>query len=78
MMDSPEFAKVLENSFNYSKNVVIIIGGAYGFDDEIRSHADLVWSFSKLVFPHLLFRVMVAEQIYRAQEILGGGKYHHE
>lgn len=78
MMDSPEFAKVLENSFNYSKNVVFIIGGAYGFDDEIRSRADLVWSFSKLVFPHMLFRVMVAEQIYRAQEILGGGKYHHE
>jgi 23S rRNA (pseudouridine1915-N3)-methyltransferase len=78
MLGSPEFAQVLENNFNYSKNIVIIIGGAYGFDEEIRSRADLVWSFSKLVFPHMLFRVMVTEQIYRAQEILGGGKYHHE
>ncbi len=78
MLGSPEFAQVLENNFNYSKNIVIIIGGAYGFDDEIRAKADLVWSFSKLVFPHMLFRVMVTEQIYRAQEILSGGKYHHE
>ena len=57
---------------------VIIIGGAYGFDDEIRAKADLVWSFSKLVFPHMLFRVMVTEQIYRAQEIYLGHAYHHE
>ena len=58
--------------------VVIIIGGAFGVSEEVRKRADFVWSFSKLVFPHMLMRVMMTEQIYRAQEILNGGKYHHE
>ena len=60
-----------------SKNVVILIGGAYGFSEEIREKADFIWSFSKLVFPHMLARTIVAEQTYRAQEIAKGGHYHH-
>ncbi len=74
---SPEFADKLEKSFVNGKNIVIIIGGAYGFSDEVRKKADFLWSFSNLVFPHMLFRIMVVEQIYRANDILGGGKYHH-
>jgi 23S rRNA (pseudouridine1915-N3)-methyltransferase len=58
--------------------VAIIIGGAFGVTEEVRNRADFVWSFSKLVFPHMLMRVMMTEQIYRAQEIAHGGKYHHE
>ncbi len=75
---SPEFSDLLEKNFVNGRNIVIIIGGAYGFTDEIRARADFMWSFSKLVFPHQLFRMMVVEQIYRAQEIRNGGKYHHE
>ena len=44
----------------------------------ISSKADFVWGFSKLVFPHMIARLIVTEQIYRAQEIARGGKYHHE
>ena len=77
-MSSPEFAERLERAFVDGRNVVILVGGAYGFDASVRERADMVWSFSRLVFPHMLFRVMLTEQIYRAQEISGGGKYHHE
>lgn len=75
---SPEFAVTCEKAFNAGREVVIIIGGAYGVSSEVREHADVVWSFSRLVFPHMLMRVMMAEQIYRAQEIARGSKYHHE
>jgi len=77
-ISSGEYSELLSRAFVDGKEVVILIGGAYGFDDSVREKADFVWSFSKLVFPHALARVMVAEQIYRAQEIGRGGKYHHE
>ena len=77
-LSSPEFSWLLEKNFNNSKNIVIIIGGAFGVSEEVRKKADFVWSFSNLVFPHQLARLLVAEQIYRAQEISRGGKYHHE
>lgn len=77
-LSSPELAGKLERYFNEGQNLVIIIGGAYGVSEEVRNRADLVLSFSRLVFPHLLVRLMIVEQIYRAQEILRGGKYHHE
>ncbi len=76
-ISSDEYSSVLERAFVGGRDVVILIGGAYGFDDFVREKADFVWSFSKLVFPHALARVMVTEQIYRAQEIYHGGKYHH-
>ena len=63
---------------NLKQEIVILIGGAYGFDNNIREKADFVWSFSKLVFPHMIARLMVVEQIYRASEILKGSKYHHK
>ena len=77
-ISSDEFSKRLEKAFFNSREVVILIGGAYGFDGSVREKADFVWSFSKLVFPHMLARLMVCEQIYRAQEIVRGGHYHHE
>lgn len=77
-ISSPELSDKLTKIFNSSCEAVIIIGGAYGITDEVREKADFVWSFSRLVFPHMLMRVMMAEQIYRAQEITSGGKYHHE
>ena len=77
-ISSPEFSKKLSNAFTNGRDVVILIGGAYGFSGEVRDKSDFVWSFSKLVFPHMIARLVVAEQIYRAQEISRGGKYHHE
>lgn len=77
-ISSPEFSQRLEKAFVGGQNVMILIGGAYGFNESVRERADFVWSFSRLVFPHELFRTMVVEQIYRAQEIAKGGKYHHE
>ena len=76
-ISSPELSEKLTNAFNSSKEVVIIIGGAFGVTEEVREKANFVWSFSRLVFPHMLMRVMMTEQIYRAQEIANGGKYHH-
>lgn len=76
-ISSDEYSLCLEKAFLDGRDVVILIGGAYGFSDLVREKADFVWSFSKLVFPHQLSRVMVVEQIYRAQEIARGGKYHH-
>jgi 23S rRNA (pseudouridine1915-N3)-methyltransferase len=61
-----------------SQPVVVIIGGAYGVDDSIHARADLVWSLSELVFPHQLVRLILTEQLYRAQEIAVGNPYHHE
>lgn len=76
-ISSPELSDKLQKIFNSGCEAVIIIGGAYGVADEVRERADFIWSFSRLVFPHMLMRVMMAEQIYRAQEISRGGKYHH-
>jgi len=77
-ISSPEFSSLLSSAFLAGREVVILIGGAYGFSDEVRKRADFVWSFSKLVFPHQLFRAMVVEQIYRASQIAINGPYHHE
>jgi len=77
-ISSDEYSKILTRAFLNDKNVVILIGGAYGFSNEVREKANFVWSFSKLVFPHMIARLIVAEQTYRAAEIFKGSKYHHE
>lgn len=77
-ISSVELANKINKQFVDGKGVVILIGGAFGFTDEIRAKANFVWSLSKLVFPHQLVRAILSEQIYRAQEISLGGKYHHE
>ena len=77
-ISSPELAGKLEKAFAAGRNIVLLIGGAYGFTDGVRTRADFVWSFSKLVYPHGIARLVVAEQIYRASQILSGGPYHHK
>ena len=77
-ISSGEYSSMLSEAFSSAREVVILIGGAYGFSDLVRERADFVWSFSKLVMPHMLCRVLVAEQIYRAQEIYLNRPYHHE
>ncbi|MDO8336580.1 MAG: 23S rRNA (pseudouridine(1915)-N(3))-methyltransferase RlmH [Candidatus Saccharibacteria bacterium] len=78
MYDSPTLSKALVSPLEQSKNVVIIIGGAYGVSEEVRSRADIVWSLSPLVFPHQLIRLILVEQLYRAQSIHRGLPYHNE
>lgn len=78
MYDSPALSKALVAPLEQSKNVVIIIGGAYGVCKEVRDRADIVWSLSPLVFPHQLIRLILVEQLYRAQSIHRGLPYHNE
>lgn len=58
--------------------IAVIIGGAAGLDDTIRLRADMLLSFGKLTWPHMMVRAMVAEQLYRAQTILSGHPYHRD
>lgn len=60
------------------RDVAFLLGGAGGLAAELRDNADIVLSFGKATWPHMLARVMLAEQIYRAQEILAGHPYHRE
>ena len=78
MLDSPTFADTLKEQLDHSRKVLVIIGGAYGVTDELRNRAHLVWSLSTLVFPHQLVRLILTEQLYRAQQSTLGGSYHHE
>jgi 23S rRNA (pseudouridine1915-N3)-methyltransferase len=78
LVDSPSLAKLLLSPIESSKTIVCIIGGAYGVDTRLHERADFIWSLSPLVFPHQLVRLILAEQLYRAQEIAGGRPYHHE
>jgi 23S rRNA (pseudouridine1915-N3)-methyltransferase len=76
---SPQVATLLETRANNStKTVIFLIGGAFGVDEQIKTRANFTWSFSPLVFPHQLVRLMLSEQIYRACTIIRNEKYHHE
>ena len=77
-VDSPQLSKLFDTTFTAGRTIVLIIGGAYGVDDRVRQRADFVWSLSPLVFPHQLVRLILAEQLYRAQQIAAGHPYHHE
>ncbi|MBK7434522.1 MAG: 23S rRNA (pseudouridine(1915)-N(3))-methyltransferase RlmH [Chitinophagaceae bacterium] len=77
-LSSEELAKFLQQRANESiRRVVFLIGGAYGVSDEVKKRAHYQWSLSKLVFPHQLVRLILAEQIYRACSIIRNEKYHH-
>jgi 23S rRNA (pseudouridine1915-N3)-methyltransferase len=78
MFSSPELSQWIQNRANDSvKRIVFLIGGAFGVDESVTKRADHTWSFSKLVFPHMLVRLILAEQVYRACTILRNEKYHH-
>ena len=73
--DSVGLAKMLED-WSDGRRLVMVIGGSNGLSDEVLSRADARLSFSNLTFPHTLMRVILLEQLYRAQRILSGQKYH--
>jgi len=78
MLDSPGLAGLLqERALNGAKRVHFLIGGAFGVNETLRKRADCIWQLSKLVFPHQLVRLILAEQVYRACTIIRGEKYHH-
>ncbi len=78
MLDSPALSHIFQKFFSEGRSVVVVIGGAYGVTPEVHARAQLVWSLSSLVFPHQLVRLVLVEQLYRAQHIATGGQYHHE
>lgn len=74
---SPAFAQRLGNWRDQGRgDIALVIGGADGIDIALRDAADHAVSFGKMVWPHMLVRVMLAEQLYRAATILAGGPYH--
>lgn len=77
LFDSPALSRALEDGLSYPGRTVFVIGGAYGVDDSLYARANLVWSLSPLVLPHQLVRLVLVEQIYRAQTIASGHPYHH-
>ena len=76
---SMEFAKALQDKISYiGKDIVFIIGGAYGFSDAVRQRANSKISLSKMTFSHQMVRAIFVEQLYRAFTIMKGEPYHHE
>lgn len=74
---SPKFAKRLANWRDQGQSdLAFMIGGADGLDPGLRARADHALSFGKMVWPHMMVRVMLSEQLYRAASILSGGPYH--
>jgi len=75
---SPQLANFIEQKANESsKNIIFLIGGAYGLHENVLKKCAYRWSLSKLVFPHQIVRLILAEQIYRACTIIRNEKYHH-
>lgn len=73
---SVEFSNKIDTILIENSNITFIIGGSYGLSQEIKDKAKLHLSFSKMTFPHQLFRIMLLEQIYRAYKIINNEKYH--
>lgn len=75
-LNSVEFAKKMQTFKDEGKNITFIIGGSYGVDEQVKKRANYRLSFSKMTFPHQLFRVVALEQIYRSFKINNNEKYH--
>lgn len=78
-LSSEKLAQFIESRIaDRVKNIVFLIGGAYGIDEAVMKRSNYQWSLSQLVFPHQLVRLILAEQIYRACTITRNEKYHHK
>lgn len=78
-LSSEGLAVFIQTRANEStKQLIFLIGGAFGIDEVVIKRADYTWSLSQLVFPHQLVRIILAEQIYRACTINKNEKYHHK
>lgn len=76
---STQLAKILQDKISYEcKDIVFVIGGAYGFSEAVYARANSKLSLSKMTFSHQMVRTIFAEQLYRAFTIMKGEPYHHE
>ena len=75
-LSSIELANKIDNTLQNNSNIDFIIGGSFGLSDNIKNIANYKLSFSKMTFPHQLFRVILLEQIYRGFKILNNETYH--
>lgn len=75
-LSSLDLAKKIDSILINNSNITFIIGGSYGLSSDIKSISNLHLSFSKLTFPHQLFRVILLEQIYRCFKIINNESYH--
>ena len=76
MLSSLEFANKINQTLINNSNITFVIGGSYGLSDEVKEKSNYALSFSKMTFPHQLFRIILLEQIYRAFKILNNETYH--
>ncbi len=78
-LSSTGFAKWIEKKMvTGTRQLTFVVGGPYGFSDEVYQRADSKISLSKMTFPHQLVRLIFAEQLYRAMTIIKGEPYHHD
>ena len=75
-LDSVELSKKIESVFINYPNLTFVIGGSYGIHQDIKKRSNLALSFSKMTFPHQMFRIMLLEQVYRSYKILNNESYH--
>lgn len=76
---SLDFSHTIEKIQNTGvSRITFLIGGALGFTDEVRNKANMMLSFGQQTWPHMMVRVMLLEQVYRAQQIMAGHPYHRE
>ena len=75
-LSSEEFSKKIETIQIENSSITFIIGGSFGLSDKVKERSNLKISFSKLTFPHQLFRVILLEQIYRSFKIINNESYH--
>lgn len=75
-IDSKQLSKKIETIQNEYPNITFIIGGSYGLHNDIKKESNYKLSFSKLTFPHQLFRIILLEQIYRSYKIKNNESYH--
>lgn len=76
MLSSVELANKIDNIFNINSNITFIIGGSYGLHNDIKNRSNYKLSFSRMTFPHQLFRINLLEQIYRVYKINNNEAYH--
>lgn len=76
MLSSEQFSKKIEDTFISYPNITFIIGGSYGLHDDIKKLSNYNLSFSRMTFPHQMFRVILLEQVYRSYKIINNESYH--
>ncbi len=75
-LSSAKLAKKINETLINNSNITFVIGGSYGLDNKVKERSNYHLSFSKLTFPHQLFRVILLEQIYRCFKIINNESYH--